>query len=99
MRLAHRLWAEVARLADALHGAGLALGAFDPAHLLVTSQGVVVPDAGWMPFLRQALGDGVGPASAEWLLLHPEPRLATAPQLAGQAPSVAGDRAFYRVKQ
>ena len=91
-RIAHRLWADVARLADALHREGLALGTLDPAHLVLTPEGAVLPQAGWLPFLREAVGPGVGPASAEWLQLYPEPRLATPALLDGQPPSPLADR-------
>lgn len=91
-RLAHRLWADVARLADALHREGLALGSLDPARLLVTPAGALLPEAGWLPFLRDALGSSVNPASAEWLQLYPEPRLATRALLAGEPSSAAADR-------
>jgi len=93
-RLARRVWADVARAVDALHARGLVLGAIDPARVLLTTTGVVLPDAGWLTFFRSAHGGVLGPASSDWLLLVPEPRLATAEMLSQVAPTPAGDRAL-----
>lgn len=93
-RLARRVWADVARAVATLNDQGLALGAIDPARVLLTPAGVVLLDAGWVPFFREVRGAELGPASAEWLLLVPEPRLATRELLSSAAPTPGGDRAL-----
>jgi hypothetical protein len=95
--LIKRIWRGVARATTTLHQAGHTLDYTDSRHILLTSEGgVLLLEAGFVPFYRRMLGKELGMATAEWLQLFPEPRLQYARLLEGSPSSADNDRQFLQ---
>lgn len=95
--LIKRIWRGVAKASNTLHQAGHTLDYTDSRRILLTSEGgVLLLEAGFVPFYRRMLGKDLGMATAEWLQLFPEPRLQYPRLLEGNPSSVENDRQFLQ---